>query len=310
MTTITAASFPTPDIALRSAAEDEVRRVRRFAHEQARTAAAALPGLADELSTARSRQDRVTAFTRVFQDLTEWRAGLADRMVGHVDIGLAHDPSRYTTTIEAGGANYDRIGYIGRLREGAVWDPASRTYRGGRDTPAHLILVEYGRVATARFAAEEHDGDTLRNWVTLPDDTRLEGNRLVRGEAARRIAADLLARVAARGLDTSRIETGGDPMFAITAPDRNRERMFRTAMTVLADATYGDIGAWQTARYLLYQAPRIKKGSDAVTRTFLVAVGTLLLGRPPVLAQDVDLRCMVAGQQAATTMPGDPQSAW
>jgi len=95
-------------------------------------------------------------------------------------------------------------------------------------------------------------------------------------------------------------------MYAVTAADRDRERMFHVAMTVLAGADDGDVGAWQAARYLLYQAPMIKKGSDAVIRTFLVTTGALLLGQPPILEQDVDLRCIVAGQAAATTMPGDP----
>jgi hypothetical protein len=42
-----------------------------------------------------------------------------------------------------------------------------------------------------------------------------------------------------------------------------------------------------------------------VTRVFLVAVGALLFGRAPILLQDVDLRCMVLGQRAATEMDGD-----
>jgi hypothetical protein len=41
----------------------------------------------------------------------------------------------------------------------------------------------------------------------------------------------------------------------------------------------------------------MKKGSDAVTRVFLVAVGAVLLGHPPELAQDIDLRCAVLGQR-------------
>ncbi|WP_267469931.1 hypothetical protein [Nocardia amamiensis] len=37
-----------------------------------------------------------------------------------------------------------------------------------------------------------------------------------------------------------------------------------------------------------------------------VLAGTVLLGRPPVLQHDIDLRCIVAGQAAATALPGDP----
>jgi hypothetical protein len=78
-------------------------------------------------------------------------------------------------------------------------------------------------------------------------------------------------------------------------------------MTALAGAEPGDVAAWQAARYLLYQAPLTKKGSDAVARVFLVAVGTVLLGAAPILEHDVDLQCIVAGQRAATAMPGDAE---
>lgn len=42
-------------------------------------------------------------------------------------------------------------------------------------------------------------------------------------------------------------------------------------------------------------------GSDAVNRTFIVAVGGVLLGRDaPALPADIDLQCYVVGQDMAT----------
>jgi hypothetical protein len=303
---VTAHSFPTPHLALRSTGADACRRVRGFAHEQARAAEAALPELTEALRTTRSRQDRVAALVRAHEHLIQWRADLARRTTVPLDHGLDHDASRFTLSLREGGPNYDRIGNVGRLRENPRWDVNNRVFHGGEPTPAHLIMLEHGRVAEQRFATEDHDGDTLRNPVTLPDGARLDGNSLVRGAAARRVASALVARLRQRGADTSRIETGGDPIYVVTADDDNRERMFHTAMTVLADASPGDVRAWQAARYLLYQAPMTKKGSDAVTRVFLVAVGTVLFGQPPTLDHDVDLRCIVAGQRAATALPSDP----
>lgn len=306
MTTINAACFPAPHLTLRTTDEDEIRRIAAFSDQQAAAAARTLPELVDDLRIAGCLRERTHAFVKAYGTLTRWRAALARRTTRRFGIGLEHDPRRYVTTITEGGPNYDRLGYVGRLREDAVWDPERRVFRGGRVTPAHLIMIEYGRLAIARFGVEAPCGDTLRNPVTLPDGTRMHGNNLVRGAAAQRVAADLVARIARRGADASQIETGGHPMYAVTAADRDRERMFHVAMTVLAGAEDGDVSAWQAARYLLYQAPMIKKGSDAVIRTFLVTAGTVLLGRPPILEQDVDLRCIVAGQAAATTMPGDP----
>jgi hypothetical protein len=301
---ISAASFPTPDLALRTADPDELHRVTRFADHQAAAATAALPVLAGELRAARSRDERVAAFTRTHEALVRWRAELAHATTRRLGTGLEHDARRFTMTIRDGGANYDRLGYIGRLRENPSWDEETRTYRGGLVTPAHLIMLRYGRLALDRFTTEEHDGDTLRNPVTLPDGERITGNTLVRGAAARDIAACLVARIKQRGLDATRIETGGEPLlYVVTAADADRDRMFRVAMTALADADHGDIGVWRAVRYLLYQAPVTKKGSDAVTRTFLVTVGTLLLGEPPVLEHDADLRCIVAGQAAASESP-------
>lgn len=308
--TITAANFPTPHLALRSSDPDEIDRVRQFAHEQARAAEAALPELVTALSAARSREDRVAALVRTHENLIRWRAGLARRTTRRLGTGIDHDATRFTMSLRDGGRNYDRVGCVGRLRENPVWDPESRTYRGGRVTPAHLIMLEHGRVAIERFAEEGHDGDTLRNPVTLPDGSRIDGNSLVRGAAARRIAADLVARIARRGADTSRIETGGEPLYVVTATDEDRERIFQTAMTVLADSAPGDVHAWQVVRYLLYQAPMTKKGSDAVTRVFLVVAGVVILGEPPKLDHDVDLRCIVAGQPAAMALPSDPELAF
>ncbi|HYQ64759.1 hypothetical protein [Actinophytocola sp.] len=235
-----------------------------------------------------------------------WRYQLALRLDRGVGLGIEYDPSRFATPILADEENYDRIGPVGRFRDGATWDAATRTFRGGRATPAFRIMLAYGRLAEARFAREGNAGETLQNMVVLPDSTRIPGNRLVRGATAERCAAELLARITRRGVDASHVETGGGPMFVLTAQQEDSDRMFAAALGLLAAAAPGDVAAWQAARYLLYQAPRTKKGSDAVTRTFLVATGAVLFGHAPVLDQDIDLRCMVLGQDAATTAPSDP----
>lgn len=131
----------------------------------------------------------------------------------------------------------------------------------------------------------------------------IEGNRLVRGRVAARIAETLANRRAARGRDVSRIETGGHPIYAVTGPTRSRTLCWSAGMTALGAAEEGDINAWSTAAYLLYQRVRHKRGSDATLRVFLVAAGAVLLHEAPALPHDLDLdlQCMVLDQATATS---------
>ncbi|MFI9384617.1 hypothetical protein [Kutzneria sp. NPDC052558] len=293
---ITAASFPTPDLAVRSCDPVELQRVHDFALEQAAAAETARSALAGGLT--------VPLLRSVHADLITWRHELALKAPGRIGLGLPLDASRFTTSLVDGGRNYDRLGYIGRLRHNATWDPASHTYRGGAETPAFRLMLRYGQAVHDRFSLEGNTGDVLVNSVTLPDGRVIPGNRLVRRAAAADISSELVARLASRGRDVSQVETGGDPCYAVSADDSSRAAMFSAALDLLASQR--SLASWQAARYLLYQSPQTKKGSDAVTRVFLVAVGTVLLGRPPILDQDVDLRCAVLGQHAATVLPSDP----
>lgn len=302
---ITPASFPTPALAQRGGTD--TGQVREFAHHQASAADLLRAQLA--CWTGLPLDGRVAALRDAHEQVVQWRYHLARQAPGRLGRGLPLDAERFRLPIRDGGANYDRLGYLGRLRDGAMWDPATSSYQGGEATPASEIMETYGLAARARFQAERRGGDVLVNTVTLPDGRRVGGNRLVRGDAAREIAAELTARIAARGGDTSRIDVGTDPVYAVTADPDDADLLHSTALGLLAGAVdlphQGRVRAWQEARYLLYQAPQYKKGSDAVTRVFLVAVGALLFGTAPSVEQDCDLRAMVLGQDAATTMPAD-----
>jgi hypothetical protein len=306
---ITADSFPTPALALRSADPAELRRVRAFAHEQAVFAEQLRVRLAAQWRE-RGHHERIVLLRQAHDDVVEWRYALALQAPGRIGAGIPLDPERFRTTLRDGGVNYDRLGYLSRLHAGATWDPASRTFQGGTPTPASEVMMEYGRRALERFKSEWPDGDVLANIVALPGTHRLlVGNSLVRGAAAEKIAADLVARVAASGRDTSQMEVGDHPIYVVSAAPDDGDTMHGVALNLLAGTDDLDrldlVRAWQNARYLMYQAPRTKKGSDAVTRTFLVAVGAVLFGVAPVLEPDVDLRCLVLGQTAATEMAAD-----
>ncbi|MGW4110187.1 hypothetical protein ACWEFJ_04860 [Actinosynnema sp. NPDC004786] len=294
-------NFPTPHLALRGTADEA--RVRSFAVEQARAARTVhdhvAPGLAGP-----TRGGRMAALNAAYDAVVRWRRSVA---------AVADDPryhpgnrpavERFAATLDEAGPNYDRLGVVGRFRRGSRWDAATRTFVGGQDTPASRVVAAYGDAALRRFAVEAPHADWLHNTVALPvTGGTVRGNALVRGDAAREVAARLGARVTARR-GTAEVETGGEPLYAVTAADDVRPVLFTEAMTVLATAAEGDWTAWWTAAYLLYQAPRFKKGSDACNRVFLVAVGAAMLGGPPIVPHDLDLRCMVLGQPTVTAVP-------
>lgn len=302
---ITAAAFPTPALALRTNDPARLARIRGFAEHQAAAARTIAAALLQHLAAASGRHDLARASITALASAASWRyrlaLDLADHRGGH---GIPATAQRFRTPITDADANYDRLGYCGRVRDGSVWDEATRTYRGGTATPAFHTLTVFGRYAADRFETEAPRQDVLQNFVELRDGI-VPGNRLLRGAAAAAAGEELVARIVARGLDSSRFETGGDPIYAATALARDRARLRQAAVAALADAlaaaAAGDVvtaaGQWAQAAYFLYQSPQVKRGSDAATRVGLVALGSVALGRVPRLPHDIDLRAYVLGQR-------------
>ncbi|ROP36301.1 hypothetical protein [Saccharothrix texasensis] len=306
---ITATSFPTPDLARRDPGQD--LRVQVFAELQADRAESVRLDLARDWHRL-TRLQRVEQLRRTYDALIDWRYHLAAAAPGRLGAGIPMVAERFRTAITRDEPRIDRVGYLGRLRHGATWDEHSRTYVGGTSTPAHEIMLHYGRVAHARMDAAPVD-DVLVNRIVLPDGREVLGTTLARGFRATVLAADLVRRVAASGRDASRMETGGDGVYLVTAGPDVRATLETAALYLLADddalTPDGALPAIQAARYLLVHAPRTYKGSDAVIRVLLVAVGSMLLRRQLVLEHDMDLRCLVGDQASATAMPADTRLA-
>lgn len=297
---ITAEHFPTPGLALRSNDVGVQSRVRGFAGLQVAAAGRVRGELLAGGWQGVGSGERVELLRGVYQRLVWWRYGIAAARVG---AGSRHTAEHFVRPIGAGDTNYDRLGTVGRLREGATWDSSARTWVGGRETPASRVMVEMGELACARFDREAPDGNVVQNWVHLRGTgKRVRGNRLVRGVVARAVAEELLGRQRRRGNPVEGFDVGGELIYAATARQPTRARLHQAALEVLADAD-GDGCSWRAwceAVYLLCQAPLTKKGSDAVNRTFAVGVGAVILGEPPRLVHDIDLRAMVLGQDAFT----------
>jgi hypothetical protein len=296
---ITPDHFPTPDLALRGGSDFD--KVRAFADLQAEGATALLALLRVITPSNAGSQERLTAVRTAYRAAVDWRAALAQEGAIQSGNGTAGaDASRFLTPITDATPNLDRIGVIARYREGATWD--GRTFVGGVDTPASVTTERYGCAALARFQAEAPGEDVLVNQVTLPNGLRLAGNSLLRGSAAREAGRGMVTRMAARGVDTSRMDVGGELMYTRTASQASREECRDAAFHLMAGNEVAT-STFNQASYLLYQGPEFKKGSDAVHRLLLVASSAWRLGRALVVRRDLDLACMVLGQVTALGKP-------
>ncbi|WP_328916123.1 MULTISPECIES: hypothetical protein [unclassified Streptomyces] len=300
---ITAACFPVPALLLRTNDPAAQRTISAFAHQQAGTARTLHRALSIALHSAHDTGTRVAAFTTMFKAAEDWRyeaAATSPHSVGRYSPRWAE---RFRTPVTDDNPNLFRIGDHARFRDGAKWDPATRIYRGGAETPASRTMRRFEAIAAARFP-QSPSVDAVCNRVALPDGRIAEGTRLLRGSAARQAAAEMAARISARGGDISRITTDGSLIYAASTPGTDHRAIFHRAMTLLAveHATPADaLAAWLQAAYLLYQAPRKKRGADATIRTFLIAAGVQLLPEPPVLPHDIDLRAYVQTQDLFVT---------
>ncbi|MGH3950705.1 MAG: hypothetical protein ACRDSE_16575 [Pseudonocardiaceae bacterium] len=300
---ITAECFPTPGLVLRTNDPTAQQHVREFAHRHADAAISLHRMLVKFLRTARGNRARAAVFITAFDAAEDWRFRVAAASSHQTGRYGADHTERFRTPITDDNTNLFRIGEHARFREGATWDPDTRTYVGGAETPASRTMRQIGDLAALRFA-KTSGADVLCNPVTLPDGAAARGVRLLRGTPARHAATELVVRIAARGGDTSRVITDGDLLYTASAPEVDRRKIFHGAMALLAGnhiAPSAALTAWLRAAYLLYQAPRRKRGSDATIRTFLVAAGSILLRRPPILLHDTDLRAYVQPQHQFVT---------
>lgn len=289
---ITADCFPTPALIQRSNDPIAQHNLRMFAHKQADAARRLHLMLTGGLRHTRSKDARVVVFASAFDAAEEWRYRVAADAPPPTGRYSAVHVERFRTPITDVNPNLFRIGEPERFTDGAVWNPITRTYASGTETPASRTIRRFAALATARFADTPPKVHVVCNRVTLADGRVVGGTRLLRGEDARCAATEMVSRIAARGGDTSRIITEGDLIYVASATRADRTAVFHSAMTLLAQphgTPAAAVTAWSNAAYLLYQAPRRKRGGDATVRTFLIAAGTALLGYPPVLLHDIDL---------------------
>ncbi|MEU6228163.1 hypothetical protein [Streptomyces sp. NPDC047042] len=300
---ITAACFPVPGLLLRTHDKFTQQIIRGFAQQQATAASLLHHTLVTALRRSHDIAERTQAFEAAFTGAEDWRYRAAANSQHPDGRYSARWAERFRTPITDDNPNLFRIGEPARFRDGATWDPDTRTYQGGTDTPASRTMRDFEAYATDRFL-QTCKGDVVSNRIALPDGRIAEGMRLMRGPAAHQAAAEMAARITTRGGDPSRIITDGHLIYCATGPEADRHAILHQAMVLLAaehSTPAATLTAWLQAAYLLYQAPRTKRGADATARIFLITAGASLLPSPPVLVHDVDLRAYVRTQDTFVT---------
>jgi hypothetical protein len=245
-----------------------------FAQVQAAEANAALELLAERLATATDAGERVAAFEAAFRHVSEWR------------YQVAADPERRWTRPDS-----DVEAFRTPIAAGEWMDYRLTPSVAGREpgSPAFVLLTELEQVAKDRLMNQLN----LRNPVTLPDGRTITGNLLD------------------QELYPGQVITG-------TASFADREQLRQASFETLAEletqrADEGRLDPhdpelrqkFTDAAYFLIQAPEMKRGSDAIMRTFLVAAHTRVFDAAPVLPQAIDLDGMVRGQEAFSQVMRD-----
>jgi hypothetical protein len=295
-------NFPTPRIALRR--NLTLADVEWFAVEQANVANIAVGDMNDALaSTPKAHWPEV--FANLHSQLVNWRYQLAV-MHGMSSSGGGIPPhaERFRTLITDDTPNIDPVGSsVGFWHNGYKWDESLGRYAGGKETPASRLVAEVGEWVTARFDEEGNPGDILQNQVILPDGRQVNGNSILRGEAAHKQNRLGIERAKAKGVDTSKFEVNGDFIYIKTATEANRltirQALYDYLVQIEVAHQHGEtitVPQWAEVAYLLYQSPLNKKGSDAVIRVYLMTLASRWLQPLPIMSDDIDWQAYTKGQ--------------
>jgi len=295
--TLSSENFPTPRMAIRG--DLTLSDVDWFAAEQANAANLAVDYLDNTLdSTTESQQPAV--FASLHDQLVDWR----------YQVAVAHGSStsqaeRFLVPITDETPNIDPVGSnVGFWNKGSKWDESLGREAGGEETPATRLVVEVGEWINARFDEEGNPGDFLQNQVRLPNGQMVNGNSLLRGEVAHEQNRQGIERAKNNGVDTSQFDYKGDFIYTKTATEADRTTIRRALYDYLTqlEAVYqrGEtvtVRQWAEAAYLLYQSPENKKGSDALSRVYLMALASRWMQTAPAMPDDIDWRAYTKGQR-------------
>ena len=305
--------FPTPQIAFRNRLT--LTDVEWFAPEQAKAANLAASKLDAEL-TLTPRDQWPEVFKDLYLRLERWRYELAVKH-GTESSGAAapQDAQRFLDLITDDSPNVDPVGSsVGFWHKDYLWDEDQGRYVGDGETPASRLVAEVGEWATARFEQEDNSGSFLQNEVIFPDGIIIngkftaKGTSIARGQSAYKHDREGLKRAQRRGdapksTQWDKINNDGGIIYLETATENERkdirEALYKYLTVLEAKHQKGTpvtIREWAEAAYLSYQSPQNKKGSDAVSRVYLMTLARRWLRPIPKMPDAIDWLAYTVGQ--------------
>jgi hypothetical protein len=292
---ITSYSFPLPPIAVQG--DLRIEDVRGFADRQAEVANDTSDGLDTRLASS-PEAGWPYVFAEIHRQLVSWRHRIA------LELGrTARQAERFVTPITDEAPNIDPVGAdVGFFHNGSAWNEELGRYAGGEETPASRQVALVGEWVTARFLHEDNGGDVLQNYFWLPNGELARGNSILRREAAHRQNQEGIDRAKAKGVDTSQFDIRGNFIYIKTATEADRAAIRHELYDYLAqlEAAHQNgeritVRQWAKAAYLFYQSPENKKGSDALTRVYLIALANRWMELPSI-PNDIDWRAYAKSQ--------------
>lgn len=277
---VEATDFPFPSrlindpMPLPREASEKVDKLRNFAEWQADAANAMVGRL-----RALGREPAAADWEQEYWNLLRSRSG-KPTLFATSDLG-----TRITD-------DYPNLTWLGPefKKDVLLLDRSGQVYMRGRASPHNMTFVQAAQRALARFDAEGVAGDELHTIVRLTDGTEVKGNLTKRGEAARQHFEYLRQWSAANGRDVSDWpEPTTEEAMTLTASEADRRRIFEDAFKQLAGPGEFGTRTWADVTFKLFEAPQMKNGSDAVTRTYIAGAARYHLGRIPDFPHDIDL---------------------
>jgi hypothetical protein len=277
---VEATDFPFPSrlinepMPLTREASEKVDKLREFAEWQANAANAMVTRL-----RALGREPTAEDWEEEYWNLLRSRAG-KPTLFSTSDLG-----TRITD-------DYPNLTWLGPefKKDILLFDRVRNEYIRGRASPHNMTFVQAAQRALARFDAEGVTGDELHTVVRLTDGTEVKGNLIKRREAAAEHFEYLRQWSIAQGRDVSEwpVPTAEEAM-TLTASEADRARIFRDAFEQLAAPGDFTTRKWADVAFKLFEAPQMKNGSDAVTRTYIAGAAHYHMGRVPAMPHDIDL---------------------
>jgi hypothetical protein len=293
--------FPTTPLALQTNDPAKQNGIKQFADMLAAEANIIFPAVWTLWENARNPEDRID-------------------ILRYIDVGLI-------------GRRFRASGLLGVTRPIALNYPNNDQWgrhvpkflENGLETPASSMADRIGKIILERFEREAPEEEIIVQRVKLPpgnlappslllppedhggNSSVLEGNSLIRGEAADGIADELARRLKFVGVSNPSFGPKGEKVFTRTAPGVNSLLFLNAANAEFHNLLErprnfdnpADMHTFANAVHLHYMGVPNKRGGDALIRLKSAVLFAIAFGVTPVIPEELDAQNYVRSQDDA-----------